>query len=255
MNPSSACRFCGKATPLVKAHIIPKGLYWGLDQTIVTDDIVNKGKIIKRRGDRHKTPVVVSTVQGEFQRRTRNGLWGRFICETCETRFNAWDSHAIEVLRNSKPQILVQAWKYENFEYAKLKLFFISLLWRAAVTDEPFFENVALEARDLSRIKLLIKKSRPGSWTEYSVLLWRSDEIIAKAMLPPERVEYEGLSFILMYFPGYMSLIKVDHRPLPIRLKPYSLNESQSWLVGRRDYSTSGEWKRMLHTARKTLKK
>ena len=119
---------------------------------------MNNGKIIKPKGDRHRAPVLVSTVPGEFQKPRREGFWGRFICQTCETKFNELDSHAIAVLRDAQPQALSQAWKYDNFEYPKLKLFFISLLWRAAVTEEPFFENVALEARDLSRIKLLIKR-------------------------------------------------------------------------------------------------
>jgi hypothetical protein len=255
MNLSGSCRLCGRTAPLVESHIIPKGLYWGLDQEAFVDDIVNNGKIIRRKGDRHKAPVVVSTVPGEFQKRRPIGLWGRFICQTCEARFNDWDSHAIAVFRDARPQPVFRAWKYENFEYAKLKLFFISLLWRAAVTEEPFFEKAVLEARDLQRLKLLIKKSRPSSWTEYSVLLWRSDEIIAKAIIPPKRVEHEGLSFIRIYFPGYMALIKVDHRSLPVRFKPYSLNETGSWFVGRRDYSTSEEWKLMLDAVRKTRKK
>ena len=255
MNESSSCRLCGITSPLVKSHIIPKGLYWGLDQEIVTDDIVINGNIIKKKGDKHKATVVVSTIPGEFRKRYPEGIWGRFICLSCETKFNEWDAHAIAVLRDTRPQALLREWKYENFEYAKLKLFFISLLWRAAVTENPFFEKVALEARDLSRMKLLIKKSRPSSWSEYSVLLWRSEEIIAKVIIPPERNEYEGLSFIRMYLFGYMALIKVDHRPLPFNFKPYSLNESELWLVGRRDYSTSGEWKLMLDTVRKAQKK
>lgn len=254
MKPSGLCKFCGKTAPLVKSHIIPEGLYWGLDQSTVTEDIVNKGKIIKAEGEKHRSPVVVSTVPGEFKKRRPEGLYGQFLCQTCEARFNECDNHAVAVLRDAQPQAQLQAWKYENFDYAKLKLFFISMLWRAAVTKEPFFENVVLEARDLSRIKLLIKKSRPGSWTEYSVLLWRSEEIIAKAIIPPEREECEGLSFIRMYLPGYMAFIKVDHRALPVQFKPWVLNESESWLVSKRDYSTSGEWARMRDTVRKSTK-
>jgi hypothetical protein len=245
---SNSCRFCGASAALVKSHIIPEGLYWGLAQEIVTDDIVSNGQLIRPKGDRHKAPVVVSTVPGEFQKRRPNGFWGQFICQACEARFDKWDTHAIEVLRDGRPKVLSQGWRYENFDYGRLKLFFISLLWRAAVTDEEFFENVALDVRDLSRMRLLIKKSRPSSWNEYSVLLWRSAEIIAKTIIPPAPEEYDGLSFIRIYLPGYMALIKVDPRSLPVQYKPYVLNESGAWMVGRRDYSTSGEWKLMLDT-------
>lgn len=254
MKSSNSCQFCKKNEPLVKSHIIPKALYWGLDQSTVTESIVNKGKIIKAKGEKHKSPVVISTVLGEFQKRRPEGIYGQFLCHTCEARFNEWDNYAVAVLRDTQPQDLLQKWKYENFDYVKLKLFFMSLLWRAAVTEERFFEDVVLSARDLSRIKLLIKKSRPGSWTEYSVLLWRSEEIIANAIFSPEREEYEGLSFIRMYLPGYLAFIKVDHRALPVHLKSWVLNESQSWLVSKIDYSASGDWARMLDTARKSKK-
>jgi hypothetical protein len=37
-----------------------------------------------------------------------------------------------------------RAYVLETYHYAKFKLFFVSLLWRASATSRPFFEHVSV---------------------------------------------------------------------------------------------------------------
>lgn len=228
------CAFCGTQSPLVKSHIIPEGLYWGL----------HDGET--------PSPVIASPHDGEFQVRRPNGIWDRFLCDAHEKQFNDWDTHAVEVLRNGNHLAVSGGWQYSAFEFDKLKLFFMSLLWRAHATNDKFFERVNLGPH-ADRLKRLIESKCPGRPFDYAIILWRSDEPIAKAVIAPFCERYEGAWFVRFYLPGYMALIKVDQRPLPAPFRGHELPVSGTWFVERRVYAGSGEKQAMLQTARINL--
>jgi hypothetical protein len=246
---SEKCSYCGSNSTLVKSHIIPQGLYWGLNQSKLDEDIVHCGKTCKRQGDEHKSPVVVSTLENEYKKSRPNGIWDRFLCQRDEDRFNDWDTHAIEVLRDYEPQVIAGGWQYQGFDYTKLKLFFLSLLWRAHATTNPFFEPVSLGV-DADRIKRFIDKQDPGNMDDYAVMLWRSEELIAKAVIPPSRERQCGVTFMRFYLPGYMALIKVDQHSLPRQYQNVALSDLGSWIVSRKDYAREGEGRTMFNVAR-----
>lgn len=234
--PDKKCKFCGAQADLVKSHIIPEGLYWGLHD------------------DETPPPLLASPHEGEFQARRPNGIWDRFLCAAHEQQFNDWDTHAVEVLREPDAVAIDGGWAYEKFQYEKLKLFFVSLLWRAHSTDADFFDRVKLGIH-AARLKRLIEARSTGRQSDYAVMLWRSDELIAKAVIAPFCERYAGVRFVRFYLPGYMALIKVDQQPLPQEFRGQDLSAAGAWFVPRRDYKGRGEERAMLHTAKRNLEK
>jgi hypothetical protein len=251
---TNLCQFCGKQATLVKSHIIPEGLYWGLGGDIVESDITSNGKVYKAQGDKHGSPKVLSRFENKFAKRRPNGFWDRFLCHAHEEQFNEWDTYAIFVLRDMEPQVFPGGWLYERLDYSRLKLFFISLLWRAHATSNNFFEGVHLHEHHAEQLKFLIEKRNPGSAKDFPIMLWRSDEIIAKAIIAPYFEERQGTSFLRLYLPGYMALIKVDHHPLSAPLNAFALSSSGSWVVRRKNYAEE-EHRQMLATVRSNMMK
>lgn len=220
----------------MKSHIIPESMYWGL------------------QNDETPSPVIASPHEREFQMRRPNGIWGRFLCARDEKQFNDWDAHAVEVLRRPVAVAVEGGWRYEGLKYEKLKLFFISLLWRAHSSGADFFDRVNLGVH-ADRLKGLIKARCASEPSDYSVMLWRSDELLAKAIIAPFCERYDGVRFVRFYLPGYMALIKVDQRPLPQEFRGRELPATGSWYVRRRDYAGRSEERAILHTAQKNLDK
>jgi len=229
------CKFCEKESKFVDSHIIPLGLYFEL------------------RDDNGKVAQLVSPFKNEYQKRCQKGLYGRFLCDVHEKQFNKWDTYAIELLRDSEPTKQHDGWIYEEVNYKLLKLFFISLLWRAHATDNSFFDIDLGPHAD--KLKSHIAENNPGSPDQYAVLLRRSEEEYAKTVIAPTRQRVEGINFIRFYFPAYVAHIKVDERPLPQALKNYALKQSQSWFVPRKQYEGEIEEKMILQTAEKNLKR
>ena len=234
-NKHGVCKFCGQSKTLVDSHIIPQGLYWELE------------------GKNGKVAQLVSPFEDEYQKRRPIGIYDQFLCDTCEERFNSWDTYAITLLRDTKPITVNDGWRFEQVDSASLKLFFISLLWRAHAADDSFF-NIDLGPHG-ERLKEHIIEKDPGSPDEYAVLLGRSEELLAKGVIDPKQERHYEINFIRFYFPGYVALIKVDQRPLPNALKQYPLNSSGKWFVQRKQFKGKMEEKMIMQTAEKNWKR
>jgi len=72
------CKLCKSLGPLVpKSHVIPQWMYKMLPQD--------------------KRPMqIASSHPAEHQQKSPTGIWGSFVCQSCEDRFSTWDNYAME---------------------------------------------------------------------------------------------------------------------------------------------------------------
>jgi hypothetical protein len=107
-----------------------------------------------------------------------------------------------------------------DYDYSKLKLFFISLLWRASVSSHEFFQGVQVNKFE-NQLKEMILDNDPGNEDIFSVILARWDDAaieegIGLGILSPWRRRFSGINYYSFYFGfGFLATIKVDQRPVP----------------------------------------
>jgi hypothetical protein len=204
----SPCKLCGKEAPLVRAHIIPESMY--------PFEEVRREPLIMVPSDPN-IPRGKSRV-GEYDT--------TLVCADCEATFAPWDEYAIRIFRSEpirSSYIYVDSearlYTLEAYDYKKLKLFFLSLLWRATESSRPFFEHVAVGSRHTIRLKHMIRNKDPGNPDEYSVFIVRFTHHADahKAVLTPQRRRWgdDRIAFWHFYLAGYMCVIKVDQRLTP----------------------------------------
>lgn len=126
----NTCKLClGQANKFVKSHIIPKSAY----------------------EEFKKTPLLgVST--HTHGKRYQNGIYGEFLCEKCEQKFNQYDEFAVGIFKQGKFQKLlhkegdVSVFLVENVHQHKGKLhqFALSVLWRAAASGRDEYKSIKL---------------------------------------------------------------------------------------------------------------
>jgi hypothetical protein len=121
------CRLCGDLKPLEYSHVLPEFVYKPLYD------------------DKHEFLSVAANgtaITEEHDKGYREWL----LCRSCEDSFSRWEDHGARVLGNALPQLRV-ATPGEIVrvaaDYEKLKLFQLSLLWRATVASEPTFRSAA----------------------------------------------------------------------------------------------------------------
>lgn len=221
------CKLCGEDRKLVDAHIIPRSLY-PLDHDRSGIRILSSREGLPRRSQ-----------TGEYD----SGL----VCAPCEKRFDPWDDYAPRLLtaevtnRVSGDDGEALAYILTEVDYPRIKLFFLSLLWRMGATTRPMFQHVKLGPHERTLARMILAGD-PGGVDDFTVVLRRFiDPIGAKAMLDPHPQRVEGLRTYRLYVPGYTVAMKVDSRPASGVLKDFALKPGEPWIVLLADFTKSTE--------------
>ena len=221
------CLLCGKNKRLVKAHIIPRG-FW---TSIKIDEKAARVYFKERKSKQSQSGIHDTNI----------------LCEDCDGKIlGKWDKYAQELLLQkleSYASIYEKVITVGEFDYSKLKLFFMSVLWRASVTSDRFFEKVSLNSWE-SKLRQMILQEIPGNVDDFSVLITRYWGLEAKCMPEPRRCKAKsnGLNFYEFRLANYDFLIKVDQRKFPDFLEPYLLQPDKPLMIRNIDYKITNEY-------------
>lgn len=194
------CKFCNEAKLLINAHIIPESLY----------PIDDKGSRMQ----------FILDSKGEPRKKSPTGIYDpNLVCKECEKFFDVGDAYAKELLIDRRSEIKKKItpkgmayYEYIDVDYKKLKLFFISLLWRAHATSRPEFNAVMLGAKYELLAKQMIKNFDPGSPKVFSVFVVRIEGGMQAAACLQRRVAPDNILVYEFFLFGYVVYIKVDAR-------------------------------------------
>lgn len=236
------CKFCGKESVLIRAHIIPAGLFRRI-----------------RQGE--ETLEMVTNKAGEYAQKAPVGVYDRtIVCSECEHIWQEWDDYAQQLLAEPEPlngRALYRGhqkicYVVDNFDYAKLKLFFISMVWRASVSSHKFFSRISLGQFE-DTAKQHVTSRDPGNSEDFSVVLSKFDHPLAKGTLDPYVYQNSGVNYIRLYLASYMADIKVDHKLTPKPLAAFIMTENRPLYILCRDFEESKELALMQRLVRMRL--
>jgi len=224
------CRLCNGNEPLIEAHIIPESFYQPLQ---VGKDL----------------PRIYSAKKGEYPKRAPTGIYDKkILCGHCDNQIGVWDQYAKEVLFtpfDEERYIRVNGenalYELANVDYAKLKLFFISLLWRASITTHDFFSSVNVGPWE-AKLREMITNSDPGTEDDFSVILSKFQNGLSNMLVNPMRKRFKNrITYYRLRMADYVAIIKVDKLPFPPELRRFVLKPDAPVLVRIRKHEKSKE--------------
>ncbi|WP_104429815.1 hypothetical protein [Methylobacter tundripaludum] len=130
-------------------------------------------------------------------------------------------------------------------------MFFISILWRTAITNSETFAQVKLGSWE-NKLKTMILTEDPGCKNNFSILIYKYEGEFSEIMINPtkhrgetEQVDY-GVNFYILSFPNYRFIIKVDQRNFSSRLDTLILSPDQPLLIPVSDFKSSVEYEKLI---------
>nr|WP_295778790.1 hypothetical protein [Rhodoferax sp.] len=177
--------------------------------------------------------------QGEFEKKSQTGIYGKFVCQCCENRFTRWDTYASVVLRRV-PARTVSGWDYGTYKYGDLARFYLSVLWRAQACGQPFFETVDLGSRASVLADVLLSKSDAGL-AEFEIWPTRSNHIFAYGLLTPFEAQVEAVPYWQLFMPLFQALIKVAAQPGASCVQPEKMRPDTPLLLREKTFKEFGE--------------
>lgn len=229
----------------INAHIIPKSFY-AIDP------------------DEAQPPRLVTNAEGQYAKRLPIGIYDNtIVTEDGERVFTEWDDYASELLINQKSSFEpikhnsngeIIFFQIAGYDYIKLKLFFLSVLWRASVSSQHFFRKIDLGSHEpLIRASLLKGDPKDSDWFAISIAKW-SDHPDGVGMMDPYHTRFDGINYYVMYLGHYIVYYKVDKRIPDKTLQLIQLKRDAPLIVLGRKLKTSKELKILAGMVKKVSK-
>jgi len=226
------CRLTGIEGKGVKAHIIPRSFY-NLDYS---DPIPLR---------------IITNSETGYNGKSFIGIYDPSIVTIEGERiFSPWDDYAYKLLVVDRSKLVeikgnngeVIALTLPNYDYTQLKLFFLSVLWRASVSNQSFFQRVALGEHEPILRKAILSQDA-GKADFYSVVLSCFTDVARDhtVMMDPFRERYDGINFYRLYIGHYVACIKVDCRIANKTMRDVQLTEGVPLTIIARDFHLSKE--------------
>lgn len=219
------CKLCNNKTQLVKkSHIIPQFMYDGMFD--------EKGRISQLDLKNPNREVYI-----------QSGIWEKnILCFKCENEFlSQFEGYAKVVLFGGKyswgdipnySHLNKNLTVANGIDYNKMKLFFLSILWRVHISSRKEFSKVDLGKRGDILRKMLINKD-PGKETDYKVipLIYKVNSIPVKSMIPPKHIPLGEHEYILVHINTLSIFFKISEEPDLEYFESYGLFEDGSMKV------------------------
>lgn len=161
-----ACVLCQKDRELKESHILSRFIYKPLKKL--------EGKMY-----------VLSEAPSQKSRPIQDGVKDYLLCGECEAQRNKGETyfsnkwHRGELFGQNNPYII------ERLDYSKFKLFLMSTLFMAGVSDDPLFEEVKLTPMSFKKLRQMVDAGDPGEPDEYgcSIRMLEAKEIDPRTLI------------------------------------------------------------------------
>lgn len=217
------CKFCGQEKKLIKAHIIPKKFYLGL------------------KYDRY---LCINSKVGKYFVQQQGGYDSNILCADCDNHIlGKFDKEGYRILfgdfskyKYVQPHPLYKIYQIDNtnFDYAKLRKFFISILWRASISKLEEWSNINLGGYEKKAYEILKDKREYDQL--FKILIYKnnnSEDLNQEVLIAKEKTKTYKKYLIQMA--GYRIEIIVDSSRLTKQYKQqyesYFLNSTYAHII------------------------
>jgi hypothetical protein len=229
------CKLCGKSKQLIKAHSIPECFF----------RLLRNGKT---------PPKLVSNTPDTYPKKSPIGVYDKqILCGDCEHIFSPLDDYACKLLIETFSEKFAITYngktigyKLDKIDYNKLKLFFMSVLWRAAASTHTFYSRVTTGPYE-EQLREMIISGDPGTPELFSVILARFNspfDKVTDTISDPFRTRFDGgVNYYVFYMGSFIAYIKIDKRPTPSNFARVQLTPNEPLIILTRDFLNSRELK------------
>ncbi|WP_164674245.1 hypothetical protein [Maribacter litoralis] len=229
-----------KEKKLIKAHIIPDFMYSGMkeedDKNIFLEVTYNLDKNTRK------------------QRKIQTGIFDKnILCEDCDNGIigGQYEKYAQNSMygKNIDPEIAPICKNYKNpndgfeysicknIDYGKFKIFLLSILWRASITDQKIFKDVDLGNSHEESLRRIIFENMIPNEDEYPIMMtsfMRTENSLKNFIGQPKRIRFNdglnGYVFLINSIQFMFYVNSINHK-LPIYLKKTMLKKSGEMTV------------------------
>lgn len=220
------CALCRADVELRSSHIIPEWVYTDLY------DEKHRYHVLSTRPERPKP-------------HQQKGLREKLLCEDCEQQFSRYERYARGVVKGGEEVTVARhPGKIEitEIDYAKFKLFQLSVLWRAGIANHQMFSRVNLGPH-AERLREMLRRENPGRQTDYPCLIFgitAQGKSMPDFIDQPTRVRLNGINCYRFIFCGLVWVFFVANHPPNQLVRRHVLTETGGLVIWIKPFEDLG---------------
>jgi len=213
MGTTMECKLCHKKKPIRKSHIIPEFFYRpGYDE---------KGRLFEVRYGVYKDKYI------------QKGIREQLMCLDCEqflnNNYERYFHNFWYKKKNLPEESLDKIYIVRSLDYAKTKLFLLSILWRASVASGKDFTEVVLGPHE-NKIREMLLNKDPKDQFNYQIfatllLVPGTNNICGEFIMFPIVCRYDARRIYVFTFGGCIWNYVVSSHPIGYPVDVCSLSE------------------------------
>ena len=162
------------------------------------------------------------------------------LCRVCETKLSKYEKYTkldfYDKIKESS-QTIGEILKATKLKYNTLKLFQLSIIWRASVSSNKMFQNVILGPHE-EKIRLMLINENPGRFFEYCCItniLLRGKLYCDDLILSIEHRRWDRHRVYMFVFGGLVWIYVISSHTNQFIFKHYFLQENGELILVKRD--------------------
>jgi hypothetical protein len=238
-KPAGVCKLTGQSGRFVKSHIIPQALTRPAQRNLPFWQIHPNTPPLRRWSSWYDSELVVQAGEDIL---TAYDTWAVGALRREKLVWSGWGTQkSLGYLHHGIGDSPWGLRKIEDIDSKKLRLFLLSLLWRAAATNLPEFNTIKLPDDDLETLRMLICSGDPGSTVFYPAQLTQMStigvihnhaplaDIKSVPILDVDPIQHVQAPIFRFYFDGL--IVHFDRR----KLAPEDISATGNMIVGQED--------------------
>jgi len=214
------CSLCRRTVSLRKSHIIPEFFFKPLYDEV------------------HRFQWL-STDTAYKDRYEQKGLREKLLCDTCEATISKYETYVSRLFNGDQRISSKREGKLiflSRIDYKTFKLFLLSILWRAGVSQLLLFRQVSLGPHE-EQLRNMLSQGDPGPFDLYPCVVdcVLHDEIPQFGLIvEPSFTRFEGHRCYRFLFGGFAWAFFVSSHGLPPAVKQRVLTEDGDLVIALR---------------------
>jgi hypothetical protein len=214
------CKLCLQEKQLItKSHIIPEFMY---------------GPLFDEGHKLNSISYNLKTIQDYFVSHPSSGIYEKHIlCSSCENEIlnHRYEDYASKVIfAKELPESISP--KCQNFptkggldlteclnvDYTRLRLFYLSILWKTSISSQKMFAGIKLPESDEEKLRTMILNNDSGNPKDFQMIFysWLNDKSIPNdSILMPSTIEFDNGDMYMFVFNGIIINIFKSFEAVP----------------------------------------
>jgi hypothetical protein len=194
------CKYCNQEKQLIKAHILPRKFYTGYEQD-------GYGALNSK---------------GYTRKNFQSGVIDRnILCTDCDNNIlGEYDNEAYKLLLNIDKKKVKSKWQEfdvyfyleEEFDYEKIRKFFIAILWRASISTLDCMNIVKLGPYEEIALKLLKDEIINDNLFKVIIAKTQDNTFTGIHMIKQSKNVLGQSRIYTIYFDSYVALIIIKYK-------------------------------------------